>query len=244
MSKEEDKLVEIQGIAQLVGQVLQDQLIAGLWRSCMLEKLCWFKHMSKNKNTASRPTKWRAPSWSWASSNDTIWISTVTKFHGDHLQKQIWAKIENLDVRTKPSGELECAPMSVRCKPIYACITPNLNDRYRTIHQFHGTLTFTRRKVEVQVGLSGNDFVFHTDDPELERTHYVYMMVIQRCPHDALAGLSGIEGDCIEGLLLVPQYEYANSFMRVGIFQASGTCAVEKVVEEYEAVEEEIITLV
>ncbi|KAF2735609.1 HET-domain-containing protein, partial [Polyplosphaeria fusca] len=59
-----DKLVAIHGIAQRIGQATGDELVAGLWRSRIAEELCWFK-----KRPATEPTKWRAPTWSWASTN-------------------------------------------------------------------------------------------------------------------------------------------------------------------------------
>ncbi|KAF2492847.1 HET-domain-containing protein, partial [Lophium mytilinum] len=71
MTKEEDKLVAIRGIAQDVTEALDDNLVAGLWRNRIIEELCW--SMESWSGTAlARPLKWRAPTWSWASTNGTV----------------------------------------------------------------------------------------------------------------------------------------------------------------------------
>jgi hypothetical protein len=44
MTKEEDKLVALMGIADDFGQVLGDQLVAGLWKNHLLEEMCWRLH--------------------------------------------------------------------------------------------------------------------------------------------------------------------------------------------------------
>jgi hypothetical protein len=78
MTKEEDKLVAIRGIAQQFGQALNDHLVAGLWYNRLLEELCWFKKSSINEPPPRKLKKWRAPTWSWASSNAITWVSNTT----------------------------------------------------------------------------------------------------------------------------------------------------------------------
>ncbi|KAF1956882.1 HET-domain-containing protein, partial [Byssothecium circinans] len=78
MTKESDKLVALMGVAEEVGQVLGDELVAGLWRKRFLVELCW----SVFRNTYEpifepvplKPTKWRAPTWSWVSTNNQDWL--------------------------------------------------------------------------------------------------------------------------------------------------------------------------
>lgn len=63
ITREEDKLVAISGMAQRMHQVTNDIYLAGLWRSSLPYNLLWsvLSHIR-----ASRPIKYRAPSWSWA----------------------------------------------------------------------------------------------------------------------------------------------------------------------------------
>ena len=114
-----DKLVAICGIANLVSQATGDQFVAGLWRSRIIEELCW-----RIQNPTIGPREWRAPTWSWASSNAAIHISLLTTFHDIHSSRHIEAELIELDVRTKASGELEDASMKIKCKLLPAISTP------------------------------------------------------------------------------------------------------------------------
>ncbi|KAH7139744.1 heterokaryon incompatibility protein-domain-containing protein, partial [Dactylonectria estremocensis] len=73
VTKESDKLVAISGIARQLSTTLQDEYLAGLWRSNLVECLSW---IAQNPEGLSRPTVYRAPSWSWASV-----ASSVRYFH-------------------------------------------------------------------------------------------------------------------------------------------------------------------
>jgi len=43
LTKDEDKLLAIQGIAQQFGETLGDHMLAGLWYNRILDELCWFR---------------------------------------------------------------------------------------------------------------------------------------------------------------------------------------------------------
>ncbi|KAF2801061.1 HET-domain-containing protein, partial [Melanomma pulvis-pyrius CBS 109.77] len=110
-----DKLVAIHGIANRVSQATGDEFVAGLWRSRIIEELCW-----NTGHPTTKTTEWRAPTWSWASSNAAINFSLLTKFHGGHSSRHIEAELVELDVRTKASGQLEDASMKIKCKLLSA----------------------------------------------------------------------------------------------------------------------------
>jgi hypothetical protein len=69
------------------------------------------------------------------------------------------------------------------------------------------------------------------------------MMVLQRCLHHQDRGHS-LRGDCVEGLLLVPQDGCNDVFKRVGLFTAKGNQTVAKVLTEHDAAESKIVTLI
>jgi hypothetical protein len=63
LTKEEDKLIAISGLATEMQKILgNDKYLAGLWRSQLLADLCWTVI-----SDSTRPKSYRAPSWSWAS---------------------------------------------------------------------------------------------------------------------------------------------------------------------------------
>ena len=75
LTKEEDIFVALHGIAQTVAEVTKDTLVAGLWRGRMIEDLCWRRdaHFGDPDDAPPKPSIWRAPTWSWASINRSIW---------------------------------------------------------------------------------------------------------------------------------------------------------------------------
>jgi hypothetical protein len=110
LSRDSDKLVAMGGISQQIGEVTGDKIVAGLWQSRIVEELCWLKDRGDLRNTpVVEPVVWRAPTWSWASSNAKIWASTLTKMHHDHATRCFDAQLVDLDVKSKASGELEHA---------------------------------------------------------------------------------------------------------------------------------------
>ena len=78
LTKPEDKLPALSGIAKEIQGLLKCgspnglsvRYLAGLWDTNLLQQLAWH---GKNYPIPARPSKYRAPSWSWASANGKIW---------------------------------------------------------------------------------------------------------------------------------------------------------------------------
>ena len=66
LTKGEDRLVAISGIAKRMQALLDDVYLAGLWRKDLASQLLWFVD-SLAGLALPRPRPYRAPSWSWAS---------------------------------------------------------------------------------------------------------------------------------------------------------------------------------
>ncbi|KAF2103169.1 HET-domain-containing protein [Rhizodiscina lignyota] len=62
LTKEEDTLAAISGLARVFGERRKDAYIAGLWENDIATGLLWTGGQPLHK-----PKTWRAPSWSWAS---------------------------------------------------------------------------------------------------------------------------------------------------------------------------------
>ena len=71
LSHEEDRLPAFSGLAQQYQQRLKSGYLAGLWRKNLVADLMWFAYPERGNEAqryyTKRPSKWRAPSWSWAS---------------------------------------------------------------------------------------------------------------------------------------------------------------------------------
>lgn len=68
MTHPEDKLPAISAVAAEFSKLSKDAYLAGLWRSNLARDLLW----TTSDPTTHRPDTWRAPTWSWASVDDTI----------------------------------------------------------------------------------------------------------------------------------------------------------------------------
>jgi len=68
LTKAEDKLIAISGLARRAQSVSNDEYLAGLWKSSLLSQLLWsVKETELTDRPTTRPGFYRAPSWSWAS---------------------------------------------------------------------------------------------------------------------------------------------------------------------------------
>ncbi|RMJ14188.1 hypothetical protein CDV36_006142 [Fusarium kuroshium] len=69
LTKESDRLAAIAGIASQAQPLLNDEYLAGLWKSQLPHGLVWkLENMvGQDDLIVTRPTNYRGPSWSWAS---------------------------------------------------------------------------------------------------------------------------------------------------------------------------------
>lgn len=93
-----DKLLAISGIASIFNAMLPgDQYLAGLWKSRLLEGLCW--HVSSCCMVPrSKPNEYRAPSWSWASVDGEIILDHGADISEREAYRQPRAKILEVHV--------------------------------------------------------------------------------------------------------------------------------------------------
>ncbi|KAI1451579.1 HET-domain-containing protein [Annulohypoxylon moriforme] len=84
LTKDSDKLPAISGLAKLIHTALPGKYLAGLWDFDFLRGLNWYKEM----RTCMHVRPYRAPSWSWAVTNDRI-IYNSTEFKADIFRLQL-----------------------------------------------------------------------------------------------------------------------------------------------------------
>ena len=89
LTKGEDKLVALSGIAKRIQGLIDDEYLAGFWRKFLPSDLLWTvdKRLQMTPLPSAKPRPYRAPSWSWASvdhkvecaleSNDGILIAIL-----------------------------------------------------------------------------------------------------------------------------------------------------------------------
>lgn len=73
LTKENDRLVALSGLAKEMGKLLGDEYLAGLWKGNLLGDLLW--SVNDEHKDRYRPRKYRAPSWSWVSMEGIVtWL--------------------------------------------------------------------------------------------------------------------------------------------------------------------------
>jgi hypothetical protein len=123
LSEESDKLVAINGIRQILSKSTGNQLVCGLWLGRLVQELCWARYTSVYRpmvrSGAASPQKWRAPTWSWASTNVEIHPSNMRLHHRcPNLQYRV--TIEGISAQTVESGQLKHASLTLRGKLLLA----------------------------------------------------------------------------------------------------------------------------
>ncbi|KAF2108366.1 heterokaryon incompatibility protein-domain-containing protein [Lophiotrema nucula] len=251
MTKEEDKLVAIHGVAQEVGSFLEDKLVAGLWRSRIVQELCWYTRTWINEKPLPKPTTWRAPSWSWACTNGRVWTSNTTKIHRKCGGIQLLAELEDFDVNEQVSGALCSASMRLKCTPIPAqlMIADSANGEGRSNLTFLNsgdTIEFDRFTVDAL------DISLDAVDPEGGTSHEVFMVPIQSClKHDDMSEHASENTDQhrnktsnhLEGLVLT-QRSNGLEFERIGLFFASNAEDIKTVLIHTRKLTPQMATLV
>ncbi|ETS80814.1 hypothetical protein PFICI_08343 [Pestalotiopsis fici W106-1] len=127
MSRPEDKLPALSGLASEFAAMCKDEYIAGLWRSNLLRDLLW----STRDSAMHYPDVWRAPTWSWASVDDTVLYDQLPPHDAASL-----ATIEEVHVRPKSSlvqfGEVQ----EGRLVMTLPCLAYSLSDEDKRAEAF------------------------------------------------------------------------------------------------------------
>lgn len=112
MSMQKDKLPAISGAARQFGALfpkLLGRYLAGLWEGFLPMTFLWESQGSEEtrRSQMGRPKPWRAPSWSWASTN------TAVAFRGETLGCKLirFLEVESITAGADEFGELRSARM-------------------------------------------------------------------------------------------------------------------------------------
>ncbi|KAI1095294.1 HET-domain-containing protein [Rostrohypoxylon terebratum] len=99
LTEPSDKLVAVSGLAKDIRRSLQSRgfdkhrYLAGLWEHVLVETLAWYVRIGV---PASRTTKYRAPSWSWASLDGQIFIPNTFSSEASKLSYPLCSTVEFL----------------------------------------------------------------------------------------------------------------------------------------------------
>ncbi|KZM22379.1 hypothetical protein ST47_g6488 [Ascochyta rabiei] len=122
ITKLEDRLIALSGMAKMMAEKSMDQYVAGLWRTNLASQLLWrvephFDYLSKDfSNPAKSPDGYRAPSFSWAA----IEVDGHGVMYTDRTYRRLFITID--DVKVEPHdknnkfGLVDEAKIRLYCK--------------------------------------------------------------------------------------------------------------------------------
>lgn len=105
-----DKFVALSGLAKLMQGLVQDEYVAGLWKSCMITGLLWKIPQPKQQRTAHTLSGSSIPTWSWASVHGELPMLLVPDAKLKKLGVDVYITIR--DVIIDPPGGDEYAGLS------------------------------------------------------------------------------------------------------------------------------------
>ncbi|KAI8713437.1 HET domain-containing protein [Fusarium sp. LHS14.1] len=95
-----DRLVALSALARTMGSFMQSEYVAGMWRKSLEVEMLW---RINGVTGASRPTTYRAPTWSWVASTgqlapgNALWAPQVhikvEKVHLDYATEDTWGTL-------------------------------------------------------------------------------------------------------------------------------------------------------
>lgn len=98
LTKWEDKLVAFSGIAKMMGEILNDEYLAGLWKGHLPYYMLWSRR--KDGGLDTEPMIYIALSWSWASVQAPVTLYPIT----DGRNEDILIHILDAEAYTQGSG--------------------------------------------------------------------------------------------------------------------------------------------
>ncbi len=203
-----DKLPALSGIARLCHNQTGDQYLAGLWRSKILEQLCWIRLQPP----VQRPP-WRAPTWTWASIDGRVnWNTTQTGvLEATHIHVvDASIKIDGLD----PFGQVTSGSLSLACSTMATgCLSQPNNAKVIQEGSLKIALT----------GLEKEEFTIQIDslsDLEHVDTALVHFLPILsgRTGTSIRRGEDWIQQEMVEGILLRATGHAKGEYTRIGSF--------------------------
>jgi hypothetical protein len=208
LSREEDRLIAMSGLAQRIQAKTGWQYLAGLWRQSLLYDMLWYRIGKANR----RGESYIAPTWSWASVGEEVSTYLLRISAGQSEQAELakypLVDIISADTETHPldttcTGKVNNGNLMVRgcLKNATEFILPTKYSNPSLLSE-GGPLCFMVRGRKIDVGWFSLDFI----SSKLEDILFIPLVS---------SGLT-LNETAISGLALIPK---ANYYERIGYFE-------------------------
>ncbi|KAF3006924.1 hypothetical protein E8E13_011266 [Curvularia kusanoi] len=268
-TRDQDLLVALMGIASNVhdlflehglGQTNDDDdhtlsasFIAGMWKHYLLIELCW-SIVSIAEQLPDRPADWRAPTWSWASSNNVVQGSIYQEISGviydpeafnfindtefdlrpGDMKIQLTAEILDTQVVNTLSGEVTSGHLRLKCSPFLVTVHLSTDGRFGAFESTgfrHGDVegTFSR------VGKIVFDCVLHQ-----EKVSALSIVLVDTVVRNE-------ESHLVEGILVKLSDQKDGAYERIGHFSGGEQdeyTPAHWILEQHKAAEVQEITII
>lgn len=133
LTRQEDRLPALAGLASELQKVWKDSYLAGMWRNCLVAQLGWLgtqRHQSRMKDP------YIAPSWSWASFPGYSYINAVDQTDAEVVECVVTPLHE-----ANPQGEMRYSHLKLRAKLVprddsfYLCRLDYREEEHLKYHQ-------------------------------------------------------------------------------------------------------------
>jgi hypothetical protein len=213
LTEPSDKLPAISGIARLLADRLDDEYLAGMWRKSLIEDLLW------QGLDVRRVSKYRAPSWSWASVDGIPGLGSYGKWEpmAEILDYKIELKGENY------FGEVKSGWIKMQAPLVPLILDPRVDPEGTGI-PYHNNPIVRTEKGDPDGTFSRFDFPFSAPTGREDALDMVkslegvdiFALIITRSPSDDEDG----EAD-YRSLLVRPAEGDSSAMQRVGFVNLS-----------------------
>ena len=214
LTKRTDKLIAIAGLAQEWAARTQDTYLAGLWKDDIHRQLLWHSQLLEEP-LRKRCIPYRAPTWSWASLDATIYNEVVAESLSDCTCISRFLSADIQPVGLDPMGALTSASITLRGPLKTAAL---VRDEYGMYHIPAVTAGYSDEHTE-----QGGWYSICNPDVEIShiKTAFLFLPLIY------ISAESRSE-PTVNGLMLTSSFAEEGTeicYERLGVFEVSGDYA-------------------
>jgi len=205
LTKEKDKLFAMAGLASNYHSSTGSTYLAGLWQEGIEKQLLWssvhgLKSRSRQQPESSgntRPSEYRAPSWSWASINGPISNGRWMGEEFDNVSIRVLAANIKLLREDQPFGGIQSASLTIECGQLK-----------RTLIE-HGEIWLPAKPKPI--------FLSHTTDiMPVKLTEPIFLLLVD--PQSTHFDIEHQKKVRLEGLMIIPTHT-RGTYERFGHFR-------------------------
>ena len=213
LSKPEDRLAAIAGLARQVHSITKDKYCAGIWRKDLVLQLLW--RLQRPQDKIELP--YRAPSWSWASTEGKVEFPKIP--HDITFELEI-KSVQSIGLDGKPWSFDQIEYGSLRARgPMRAAQSCD-----RRGH--HGYKLLLTDQLDEDLLTNECDYYPDTIPQSLSSANPMCLPVARLRSGTFAGGVENDEHEFVAGLVIEPTGDYDDEYRRIGFFRVAASAGV------------------